>query len=159
MASPSVSLGTGALFAFSGFVADGGSFRFVGVERAMPDVTKLIENPYGVDELGSMVFAEHEFGGQPSVAKPGTAFGRRKFLQGTAKDPGRIEGTFHLNPDTLLPVTGTADSFTATWPGGAIWAGSGYWMSFEMANIDIDGVMTLNGVFKISGAITVTAAP
>jgi len=85
------------------------------------------------------VFAEHLFGGEPFVS-PGPMFGRLRFLQGTAKNPGRLECTFHLNPDTLLPMTGTSDSFTITWPDGATWAGNGFWSGFTMSGIDIDGV-------------------
>ena len=158
MPSATVSLGSFTSLAFGSFAAEVLSGRFTGAERDAPDVTHLTQTPGGVEELGQAIFGETFFGGEPFPAPTGVFFGRRTFLTGPV-NPGTLECEFHFNPDTVLPFIGAPDSASITWPDGAVWVGNGFWTTFEVVNIDVGGVMLLNGSFKFSGPITVTAAP
>ncbi len=158
MPSSTVSLGSLTALAFGSFTAEVVSGRFTGTVREAPDVTRLTQPQGGIEELGESVFGEVFFGGTPFPEPTAAFFGRRVFLPGPV-DPGTLECEFHFNPDTGLPMQGAPDSASIVWPDGAIWEGEGFWVAFEVKDIQVGGVMLLNGSFKFSGPITVTAAP
>jgi hypothetical protein len=141
MASPSVDLGSGWTLTMSGFVMQALSARWVGVERATVETTHL-----------------------GTAAAGAGKFGNKTFTPGTMVDPGRIEGTFHFNPDDEPPIEDAATTCTATWPSTgtasvkAKWAASGFMQSFDVDGVGIDEKMLCNVVIKLTGNVTVTAA-
>ncbi|MCH8853917.1 MAG: hypothetical protein IID41_14890, partial [Planctomycetes bacterium] len=77
----------------------------------------------------------------------------REFLIGDLYDPGSLTIQIHFQEATVPPITGTFETVTVLFPGGASMAASGALQSFSISD-PLEDKMVATAVIKFSGVIT-----
>ena len=90
--------------------------------------------------------------------------GGKTFIPAATVDYGELSFTVQVNPDSLPPITGVAETITLTFGddgGGATpadWEFSGFITSVGEATVSTDEVIVQDITVKVTGTITPTAA-
>lgn len=84
--------------------------------------------------------------------------GYMRFVPGDLTDPGEVQMTMVFDPTLDLPVPGTVETLTVTFPIGtdgnttnAVLTGSGFTTNVGQPSVEINGLLELNVTFAFDG--------
>lgn len=91
----------------------------------------------------------------------GTGKKWRTYVPGDYLEPGEITADFYFDASLIPPVgkfntANVLSIYTITWPSGGTWIFNGYMKTYGGDALEMDGVMMVKGIIKLSGPIEIT---